>query len=867
MRDTKRPLLSVIFLFAIGFSTSGLAISSSTAAAQDETSLSFNANIRPILSDRCFSCHGPDAESREAGLRLDQADGDEGAHAFAVVPGSLEDSELWSRVTSDDESDTMPPPNAHKPSLTKPELALVKQWIEEGANYDDFWAFEPPQKSEPPNVKNASWSGNPIDLYVLRKLESAGRQPSPEANLRQLIRRVSFDLNGLPPTRGEIKNFLDACAEQGIEKSWEDLVDELLSRPQYGEHIGRYWLDVVRFADTNGMHKDFYRNNTAYRDWVIRAFNENLSYADFIRYQIAGDLYENPTPDQLKASGFHRLHLIIDRGTALPEESFTKNVIDRVTSVGTGFMGLTVHCAQCHDHKYDPITQRDFYSLYAFFDNIDAEPETVANPKYGLQQPFVSFGTTKDEERLASLKKSLDQSDAKIKKLESEIAAQVAAQKSHIEAQQREQAQANKDVANDSPASSGKSKPDEKPNEQAGNEAETSDPVFDETKLTKLKQDLAEIQATRKPIASEFAKLDRTIPRAMVMKERTEIRPTYILNRGEYDSPGEEVTRDTPGFLPPLKKSGDVATRMDLAEWLVAEENPLTARVAVNRFWQQLFGVGIVKTSEDLGAQGEVPSHEALLDHLAISFVESGWDVKALIKQIVMTKTYRQSSQAAQKDFQDDPENRLLARGPRYRLDAEIIRDQILASSGLLSKKMYGRSVKPPQPDGLWKAVTMIGERYRPDTGEAIYRRSVYTYWKRGMPPPQMTILNAPFRDACITRRERTNTPSQALLLLNEEQYLNAARELALTIIEMDADNRIDVAWETITCQLPDESERETITSLLTEMTDQYSQDPALADQICDGVTLPDGGSKPLLAAWTMVISTLYNLDITKTQD
>ena len=858
-----KQLLPTVLFFTLG----SLLLTDSVIFAQDGSSLSFNTQIRPILSDRCFSCHGPDAESREAGLRLDQADGDEGAHANAIVPGSIEDSELWRRVNSDDESETMPPPEAHKPSLSKPELTLVKQWIEGGAKYDDFWAFQPPKKSTAPVVENKAWSNRPIDLYVLSKIESLRLKPAPQAKLRQLIRRVSLDLVGLPPTREEIKSFLNACDTSGVDDAWENLVDELLARSQFGEHIGRYWLDVVRFADTNGMHKDFYRNNIAYRDWVIRAFNENLSYADFIRYQIAGDLYENPTPDQLKASGFHRLHLIIDRGTALPEESFTKNVIDRVTSVGTGFMGLTVHCAQCHDHKYDPITQKDFYSLYAFFDNIDAQPETVANPKYGLQEPFVSFGTTDEEEQLASLKKNLEEVDAKIKKFESAIAKQEAEQKKTQEAEQ-EKIQDEKKTAADGSKQSTSSQTAKDEATSTDEEAEQNpDPVFDETKLAGLKKELAETHVERKAIAKQFAAMDRKIPRAMVMKERAEVRPTYILNRGEYDSPGEVVTRNTPAFLPPLKKSKDLATRMDFAEWLVDNDNPLTARVAANRFWQQLFGVGIVKTSEDLGAQGEVPTHEALLDYLAVSFVESDWDVKALIKQIVMTKAYRQSSRATPEDFQNDPENRLLARGPRYRLDAEIIRDQILASSGLLSTKMYGRSVKPPQPDGLWKAVTMIGERYQSDSGESIHRRSVYTYWKRGMPPPQMTILNAPFRDACITRRERTNTPSQALLLLNEQQYLKAARELALTIVALDEDERIEAAWETVTCQLPDDSERNTITTLLEEMISQYTLETELANQLCEGAGLSEDGSKPLLAAWTMVISTLYNLDITKTQD
>ncbi|SVC34443.1 uncharacterized protein METZ01_LOCUS287297, partial [marine metagenome] len=403
-------------------------------------------------------------------------------------------------------------------------------------------------------------------------------------------------------------------------------------------------------------HKDFYRNFIAYRDWVIRAFNDNLGYDDFVRYQLAGDLFPKATSDQLVASGFNRLHLIIDRGTALPEESFFKNVVDRVTAVGTTFMGMTVHCATCHDHKYDPLTQKDFYSLFAFFNNIDSAPETGGRPKNGLQPPFVAAGTPEQNKNLEQFNKQLAESDKGIKELKKKIAGEK---------------EANKKKA--------------------------------------LSQELKALTGQYNALKGKRDRLDREIPRAMVMKERKEVRPTHVMKRGQYDDPGELVTRNTPEFLPALKKAGDTASRMDLAEWFVDPSNPLTARVAVNRFWQQFFGTGLVKTSEDLGAQGEVPSHPELLDHLTVSFIESGWDVKALIKQIVLSKTYRQSSVSTSEQFAKDSENRMLARGSRFRMDAEMIRDQILATSGMLVNTMYGKSVKPPQPDGLWKSVTMIG--------------------------------------------------------------------------------------------------------------------------------------------------------------
>ena len=779
-----------------------LGIFSSVLLAKE---VSFNRDIRPILSNKCFSCHGPDKHDRKAELRLDISEGSDGAYRekdgiFALKPGSLDDSELWHRIISEDSEEVMPPPEANKKLLTVQEKELIKEWISSGAKYEKFWAFEKPKKPDLPKVKNGKWSDEPIDLFVMKKLESTGVTPSPEADKRTLIRRLSLDLTGLPPSREEVRKF-DTDDTAG---AYEQLVDKLLSREQYGEHMARYWLDLVRFADTNGMHKDYYRNSVAYRDWVIRAYNENLRYDEFVRYQLAGDLFPDASSDQLIASGFNRLHLIIDVGTALPEESFFKNVTDRVTAVGTAFMGMTVQCAACHDHKYDPITQKDYYSLFAFFNNIDAKPETERGLKNGLQPPIASVPTPDQ-------KKALDELGAKMSEVESEI-----------------------------------------------NNQNNSEDI------------ISELQEKLKSLKGERDQLENQIPMAMVMRERKEVRETRIMKRGQYDDPGEVVERNAPEFLHPMKRAGDVASRMDLANWFIDKENPLTARVAVNRIWQQLFGVGLVKTSEDLGAQGEVPSHPLLLDYLTVSFVNSGWDVKALIKEIVLSKAYRQSSNIDELLFKKDPENRLLARGSRFRMDAEMIRDQILFTSGTLSEKMYGKSVKPPQPDGLWKAVTMIGERFKPDSGEEIRRRSLYTYWKRGMPPPQMTILNAPIRDACVSRRERTNTPSQALLLLNESEYMKAARNLAMTVLvpkEAKPSQRIAYAYETITSRLPDKEEQKTLYELLQSLYQTYLSEPALADEICEGLPVKEKDQKAKIAAWTILVNSLYNLDITKTRD
>jgi hypothetical protein len=780
--------------------------------------ISFNRDIRPILSNKCFACHGPDEHDRKSKLRLDRSDGSDGAYrekdgTIALKPGSLEESELWHRVITDDVDEIMPPPKAKKKPLTKEEQALIREWIESGAIYEKFWAFESPKKSDFPKLKEQGWGSNPIDLFVLKKMNSLGMSPSEEADKRTLIRRLSFDLTGLPPDRSELRQF----AVDDRPEAYEEMVDRLLSKNQYGEHSARYWLDLVRFADTNGMHKDYYRNFIAYRDWVIRAFNENLGYDNFVRYQLAGDLFSEPSTDQLVASGFNRLHLIIDVGTALPEESFFKNVTDRVTAVGTAFMGMTVHCASCHDHKYDPLTQKDYYSLFAFFNNIEAKPETERGLKNGIQPPFVAVLSSDQQKR--------------IKELNSQIA------------EIQKKAEATKKI-----------------------EAVEKDPV----KKKSLTEELTELDSEQNKLKKESEQINRTLPLAMVMKERNEVRPTHIMKRGQYDDPGELVSRNTPEFLFPMKKTGEVASRMDLANWFVDSANPLTGRVAINRFWQQLFGVGLVKTAEDLGVQGEIPSHPELLDYLAVLFVESGWDIKALMKEMVMSKTYRQSSLMTAEKLTSDPENRFLARGSRYRMDAEMIRDQILFTSGMLSNTMYGKSVKPPQPDGLWKSVTMIGERFKADSGESIRRRSLYTYWKRGMPPPQMTIFNAPIRDACVARRERTNTPSQALLLLNESEYLKSARNLALIVLTPKNANlaqRIAFAFETVTSKLPDQKEQVMLSDLLKSLQSSYNSQPALADALCEGVQVQGAGQKAELAAWTILVNALYNLDITKTRE
>lgn len=785
-------------------------------------SVSFNRDIRPLLSDRCFQCHGPHNETRQAELRLDVVSETEGPFrdrdGYQVIqPGDPSASVLWQRLITDDESERMPPIDSHKTPLTIEEKELIRQWILQGASYEAFWAFVPIQTPVAPDVVDPRWQSR-IDRFVRARLTLKNWEAQPQADRRTLIRRVTLDLTGLPPTSEEIRQFLQDQSPD----AYETLVDRLMNTPRFGEHMAKYWLDLVRFADTNGIHHDHYREMTPYRDWVIRAFNQNLTFDDFIRFQIAGDLYTSPSVDQQIASGFNRLHLVIDRGTAIPQESYTRNVVDRVSAFGTAYMGLTLGCAVCHDHKYDPLTQKDFYQLFAFFNNLDTEPET---PGRNTHPPFI---------RLPTPEQSLQ-----MKRLESraiEIAKQITELKNKLK----------------------------QSGESAVNLKEHQAAVAEDLKLKESELKLVNQRKTE---------LQQLIPVSLVSKERADIRPAHVLVRGAYDQPGELVARDTPGFLPPLNASGNVPTRMDLANWVTADGHPLTARVAVNRFWQQFFGVGLVKTSEDFGAQGEYPSHPDLLDDLAHSFVQTGWDVKTLVKSIVMSTTYRQASRASVESFRTDPENRWLSRGSRFRLDSEMIRDQILFISGLLNETMYGKSVKPPQPPNLWKSVSMVSSStysFQADTGDSIYRRSIYSFWKRAMPPPQMTIFDAPTRESCVARRERTNTPLQALVLMNEGQYFHAARHFARSLLsetDLSDEARLNRAFETVTSQLPDATEMASLQNGLNVFTATYQQDIDAAQAMTSDLSLPTDTERVRLAAWTMLTNSLFNLDAVKTRE
>lgn len=927
-----------------------LSLAAVLAVAED--TITFNRDIRPILSNKCFACHGPSEGDRKGKLRLDRTDGPFGARTargdkFIIKPGDPDGSALWHRVTTADEDDRMPPADSHKEPLTEDELAAVRQWIQDGGEYQPFWSFIPPRNAPPAEVSNPVWGESIIDNRVLARLEDAGLQPKSESDRRTLLRRVTFDLTGLPPTLEEIDAFLADDSPQ----AYEHLVERLIGRESYGEHMARYWADLVRLGDTNGMHKDYPRDFSTYRDWLIRAFNENLPFDDFLMYQLAGDLYDDPSRDQLIASGFNRLHLIIDVGTALPEESLHKNVLDRVEAFGTVFLGLTVQCAQCHDHKYDPISQKEYFQLYAFFNNFSGEPETERTVQGGLQPPLIYLTSPEQEQQRLALEARKARLTNILQAIQggpeetSDPAAQLArvpvpwiwnnpegqgdqavfqavltldavpeaasvrftgmsAAEVRINGTPLGRARAlnrgiianvrNLLIAGDNVISAraegtpgfaflleytvaGESRTftsgphweaqaTDGTSWQAASTIHNPDHKSDWTEkaepenVASIRDDIREIDDDTEALLSE-------VRGAMVMGEREPPRPTTVLIRGAYDAPGEPVERNTPAFLPPMQAKEGMYSRMDLAEWIVSPENPLTARVAVNRIWQQFFGVGLVKTSEDFGAQGEWPSHPDLLDDLALRFVASGWNLKALVRDIVLSHTYRQRSEASPEEFRKDPENRLLARGSRFRMDAEMIRDQILAVSGQLNRTMYGKSVKPPQPPGLWEMVSMAEPMtYVADTDDNIYRRSLYTYWRRGIPPPQMTIMNAPSREFCLARRERTNTPLQALLLMNEQEYFKAAKACVMSTLTEDTNEATGLGriYEKITSHVPSPERLALMKETLQEFRAIYANDRNLTESLT-----PDLGNAPFekrvdVAAWTMLTHSLLNLELAK---
>lgn len=734
--------------------------------------ISYNFDIRPILSDKCYACHGPDANKREAGLRLDLAESaykalKDNPKAHALVPGKPQLSEVFLRISSRDTATMMPPASSNLPKLTAHEINLIEKWIKQGAKYEKHWAFVAPESPAIPAVKLKEWPKNEIDYFILHKQEQKGLAPNQEADRERLLKRVSLDITGLPPGLEMMDRFLADKSTNAYEK----IVDQLLQSPAYGEKMAVHWMDVARYADSHGYQDDGYRTQWPWRDWVIHAFNKNMHYDDFITWQLAGDLMPDPSKEKLLATGFNRNHKITEEGGVVDEEYRVAYVTDRNNLFGKALIGVTLECATCHDHKYDPFSQKEYYQLSAFFNNIKEVgiESVIGGPETYAKKPLMEI------------------SNEDVKKVLTFI-----------------------------------NKPD-----------------------------------TNRLIVS-------------IMGDRDTARKTYILKRGAYDAHGEEVQPGTPKAILPFSNKYP-KNRLGLAQWLFDKRNPLTSRVFVNQVWQEFFGKGIVKTSGDFGMQGELPTHPQLLDWLAVDFRDHGWDIKRLVKQMVTSATYRQSAVVAPEKLKADPDNVFLARAPRYRIQAEFIKDIVLSSSGLINKAIGGPSVKPYQPQGLWESATSgrgILATYKQDHGKDLYRRGLYTFIKRTVPPPAMGIFDASNRDQCEVKRLKTNTPLQALVMMNDPAVLEASRVLAARLIKENSQtqDKISKAFRLIVCRRPNEKEITLLTNYYREELKTLKIQNAEKLLAVGEYPLPEKTDKKTLAAMMQVISAIYNLEETITK-
>lgn len=747
-----------------------------TALKLPET-VDYNFHIKPILSDNCYTCHGPDANKRKAGLRLDLEktallELSESPGHFAIVPKNLRESKAYQSIISDDPNQLMPPPDS-KLALNSYEKKLVKKWIQQGAKFEKHWAYLTPEKANLPETELSNWGNNEIDDFILTKLEENKLRPSEKASDETLIRRISLDLIGLPPDPETVQKLLANRSKDNIER----IIDAFLASPAYGERMTQSWLDVARYADSHGYQDDSYRTMWPWRDWVIHAFNNNLPYDTFLTWQLAGDLLPNATKEQILATGFNRNHPITQEGGVIQEEYRTNYVLDRTNTLGKGILGLTLECARCHDHKYDAISQENYFQMFAFFNQVDEK---------GLQMDAV----------------------------------------------------------------------------QAKNQKFFADPPY------------IEISTEETDGVLSFINMKKTSKINVMVMNDSAPKTTFILNRGEYDQPTDSVQPNTPETI--YRFSDDLPrNRLGLARWLTDKKNPLTARVYVNRIWGMLFGKGLVETSEDFGVQGSLPSHPKLLDWLAVDFMEHDWDIKYLLKKIMLSATYQQKSELRPDLKNKDPENKLLARAPRFRMSGEMIRDYILTTSGLLNREIGGPSVKPYQPAGLWEETNAGGDRgvltkYIPDEGDDLYRRSLYTFWKRTLPPPNMTIFDAPTRDFSEVRRQKTNTPLQALVLQNDVQILEAARVMAQRIIR-DTPRNPDYVTDVFRRILVRSPKKEELLALNTYY---YNALEVYRNAIEDAKKLVNVGNFKQLdvdpaetAALMLTAQVIYNLDETITKE
>ncbi len=804
--------------------------------AADAAKVDFARDIRPILAQHCAACHGPDEKTRKAKLRLDLR---ESALARkAIVPGDAKRSHLLERIESTDESEQMPPPDAKKP-LSDRQKQLLRTWIEQGAPYAQHWAFEAPKRPAVPQVKDSQWIRNEIDAFVLQRLEREGLRPAPEADRATLLRRVSLDLTGLPPSIEDLDAFLaDSSAD-----AYEKVVDRLLASPRYGERMALAWLDAARYADTNGFNNDEDRTQWPWRDWVIEAFRGNMPYDRFVVEQVAGDLLPNATLAQKVATGFLRNQVHNTEGGIIDEEYRAEYVADRVHTTATVLLGLSLQCARCHDHKFDPISQREYYQFFAFFNNL-IDKQAPYNANFIAAEPYIHVPSPEQAAKL-------DQIETK---------------RTERERQVRDTgAEADKRVAD---WQKGLSSDDLRKLDQMRLLPATLMAGVRKVTLDRIDKDHAKKAAELADLNRQKKDLEKSIPAVMVMQEMAKPRETFVLKRGAYDQPAEKVGVGVPEVLPRLPTNAP-KNRLALARWLVDPANPLTARVAVNRWWQMIFGTGLVKTVEDFGNTGELPSHPELLDFLATQLVQDKWDVKAMMKRIVTSATYRQSSRLTKDQLDRDPENRLLARGPRNRLPAEMVRDNALAISGLLKEKVGGPSVKPYQPAGLWEDVTVDRRmKYVADKGDDLYRRGMYTFWKRTCPPPSLMNFDAPNREVCVARRATTNTPLQALVLLNDPTYVEAARKLAERMILQGGkspESRLAFAYKCAVAREPSPAEERILMTIQKEAEDRFRTDKDAAIKLLAVGASPRNASLDTteLAAWTTVASMILNLDET----
>lgn len=771
----KKIYIIVLLLLVAGAAVFFFKSQTGSGSDEDSDKVSFNFQIRPIFSDKCYACHGPDPNTREAGLRLDIAEDaykalKEHPDAHALVPGKPGLSQVFLRVSTDDTSMLMPPPSSNLPTLTEAEISLIKKWIEQGAEYETHWAFVAPEKPAVPKVKKTAWPKNEIDYFVLRKMEQNGLTPNEETDKERLLKRIAMDITGLPPTPEMADRFL----KDDSPEAYERMIDELLQQPTYGERMAIPWLDVARYADSHGYQDDNYRTQWPWRDWVIHAFNDNMPYDKFVTWQLAGDLLPDANKEQLLATGFNRNHKITEEGGVIDEEYRVSYVLDRTNTVGKAFLGITIECSQCHDHKYDPFSQKEYFELYSFFNNIKEVglESTVGGPNTYAKNPRMEI-TKEDREGLLNF---INQPDS--------------------------------------------------------NKLEVS-----------------------------------------VMKDDDTVRRTFVLDRGNYDAPTTEVFPSTPESI--LEFADNYPkNRLGLSKWLFDEKNPLTARVFVNRVWQELFGRGIVQSSADFGMQGDLPSHPKLLDWLAVDFRDNGWDIKRLVKQILMSATYRQSAETDPEKLSLDPGNVYLSRAPRIRLNAEMVRDLVLFSSGLLDTTIGGPSVKPYQPPGLWEMATSgrgILATYKQDHGDALYRRGIYTFIKRTVPPPSMMIFDASNRDQCEVVRLRTNTPLQALIMMNDPTVLEASRVLAYRLLQEheSPEAAIQEGFRRIVCRTPAAKELDILRTHWEEQRAYYTAHEKEAAEFTKVGEYKLDKKAPAtdLAAMMTVLQIIYNMEeaITKT--